>query len=99
MKTPTLKLSVPIDIPERDGAPEIVFRRRMNAGDLSAVGLSLSLKEADLSLSAEQVNEIASRCTGLPVKCLEAMDASDWMNLYAEVAGFFAPPSTSGEAG
>lgn len=97
MPAPTLKLEVPVDLPEKDKATEIKFLRRMNGGDLAAVGLSLSLGTAEMSLTAGQANEIAARCTGLPISCIENLDASDWLRCYGLVAGFFVPPSKNGE--
>lgn len=96
MANVVVKLDVPVDLPEKDHATEIVFLRRMNGGDLAAVGLSLSLGDAEMVLTAEQANKIAVRCTGLPLACIEKLDASDWLKLYGTIAGFFAPPTTSG---
>jgi len=89
-------LSVPIDTPAADGATEIVFLRRMNAGDLVAAGFSMKLTATEPELSAEQVNLIASRCTGLPAAVINKLDACDWLEVYAIVAGFFAPPQNGG---
>lgn len=102
MDLPRLKLTQSINTPAADGVTEIVFQRRMNGGDLAAAGLSINLaggEESAFDLSAQQVNLIASRCTGLPVKCIEAVDAADWLQVFAVVTGFFGSPSPSGACG
>lgn len=91
-----IELKTPIKTPDSDDTARIEFRRRMNASDLRAAGVSLRMSAVDLELSVEQVNIIASRCTGIPTACLDTLDAHDWLALYAEVAGFFGAPSESG---
>ena len=88
---PTIKLKVPLDLPEQDGAAEIVFTRRMNAGDLIAVGFTYDMSGAamDVSLSADQIVTVASRCTGIPKAILAQLDAVDWGELVTTVSGFF----------
>jgi len=100
MQAPVITLCIPIDTPEQDQITTLRFKRRMNGGDIAAAGIKLDLGgDAAFTLSAEQVNLISSRCTGLPVKVIEQLDGSDWMQLFQTVTGFFTPPQVSGEQG
>ena len=92
----TIQLNKPVDLPEGDGATVLRFIRRANAGDLAAAGVRLDLSAFDdgegsnaLSLDAQQVNTIAARCSGLPLRIVESLDASDWVQVYAMVMSFF----------
>lgn len=90
MAAPTIKLLQAIDTPERDGVTDLVFQRRMNGGDLAAAGFGINLSEdTEITLSAEQVNLIASRCTGLPKSVIEALEAPDWLQVFKTVMSFF----------
>lgn len=111
MPAPVIKLSVPISTPERDGVTDLVFKRRMNAGDLAACGFSPDLagiakstteEEAGAALSkltAAQVNLIVSRCCDLPLVFIESIDASDWGQCWVTVLGFFGSSPASGGQG
>lgn len=89
-----IKLAVPIDTPEKDGVSELIFKRRMNARDLSEIGFRLDLAgDGGMHLDADQINTVACNCTGIPKRCLENLDAADWLEVFKTVTSFFSKPA------
>ena len=90
---PEIELSVPIETPEEPECRVLKFRRRMKGKDLVQAGFKLGIgsEEADLDLTAEQINIIAGNCCDMPPVFIGELDGADWFKVFAAVMSMFQP--------